>query len=166
MATDLTQLAINAIRILAIDAVQQADSGHPGAPMGLAAVAYTIWTRHLRHAPQQRVVIGRPEQLQRRPRLGQAEQQQRSVGDVAAVQQALQPVHEARGHERAADGVAPAEVPSEHRGKAAQRAIHPCRAGRRRGTASLRLALFVLDWNHADLRQRPVAAPCATPRGA
>jgi transketolase len=53
MATDLTQLAINAIRILAIDAVQQADSGHPGAPMGLAAVAYTIWTRHLRHAPQQ-----------------------------------------------------------------------------------------------------------------
>jgi transketolase len=53
MAHDLTTLCVNAIRILSMDAVQQADSGHPGAPMGLAAVAYTIWTRHLRHAPQQ-----------------------------------------------------------------------------------------------------------------
>jgi transketolase len=53
MSQELTALAVNAIRILSMDAVQQADSGHPGAPMGLAAVAYTIWTRHLRHAPQQ-----------------------------------------------------------------------------------------------------------------
>lgn len=48
----LQALAINTIRTLAIDAVQQADSGHPGAPMGLAAVAYTLWQRHLNHAPQ------------------------------------------------------------------------------------------------------------------
>ncbi len=49
---DLDLLAVNTIRALAMDAVQQADSGHPGAPMGLAAAAYVIWQRHLRHAPQ------------------------------------------------------------------------------------------------------------------
>ena len=45
------QLAINTIRTLAIDGVQQANSGHPGAPMGMAPAAYVLWTRFLRHAP-------------------------------------------------------------------------------------------------------------------
>jgi transketolase len=47
----LDLLAVNTIRTLSIDGVQQANSGHPGAPMGAAAVAYALWTRHLRHAP-------------------------------------------------------------------------------------------------------------------
>jgi transketolase len=50
---DLDQLAINTIRTLAIDAVQAANSGHPGAPMGLAPVAYTLWQRHLSYDPEQ-----------------------------------------------------------------------------------------------------------------
>ncbi|MEB2401457.1 transketolase [Parapusillimonas granuli] len=41
----------NAIRALAMDAVQQANSGHPGAPMGMAEVSQALWTRHLRHNP-------------------------------------------------------------------------------------------------------------------
>ena len=48
--TDLRLMA-NAIRALAMDAVQQANSGHPGAPMGLAEVALALWTRHLKHNP-------------------------------------------------------------------------------------------------------------------
>ncbi len=47
----LDLLAIDTIRTLSIDGVQQANSGHPGAPMGAAAMAYTLWTRFLRHAP-------------------------------------------------------------------------------------------------------------------
>jgi len=50
---DLDQVAINTIRTLAIDAVQAANSGHPGAPMGLAPVAYTLWQRFLRYDPEQ-----------------------------------------------------------------------------------------------------------------
>jgi transketolase len=41
----------NAIRVLAMDAVQQANSGHPGAPMGMADIAVALWGRHLRHHP-------------------------------------------------------------------------------------------------------------------
>lgn len=48
---DLDLLCVNAIRCLAIDAIEAASSGHPGAPMGLAPVAYTLWTRFLRHNP-------------------------------------------------------------------------------------------------------------------
>jgi transketolase len=44
----LDQLAINTIRTLSIDAVQQANSGHPGTPMALAPLVYTIWNRVLR----------------------------------------------------------------------------------------------------------------------
>ncbi len=51
-SNDTQQLAINTIRFLSADAVQQANSGHPGLPMGCASVAYTIWTRHLRHNPR------------------------------------------------------------------------------------------------------------------
>jgi transketolase len=43
---------INTIRMLSIDAVQKANSGHPGMPMGAATMAYILWTRHLRHNPQ------------------------------------------------------------------------------------------------------------------
>jgi transketolase len=47
----LEQLAIDTIRTLSIDGVQKANSGHPGAPMGAAPMAYVVWTRYLRHAP-------------------------------------------------------------------------------------------------------------------
>lgn len=43
---------LSTIRFLAADCVQQANSGHPGLPMGAAAMAYTVWMRHLRHNPQ------------------------------------------------------------------------------------------------------------------
>jgi transketolase len=42
---------INAIRFLAVDAIQKANSGHPGLPLGAAAMAYALWTRHLKHDP-------------------------------------------------------------------------------------------------------------------
>src|SRR5881392_3465214 len=47
----LENLCINAIRVLAMDAVQKADSGHPGTPMALAPLAYVLWTQHLRYNP-------------------------------------------------------------------------------------------------------------------
>jgi len=47
----LDELCINTIRTLSIDAVQKADSGHPGLPMGASAMAYVLWTRFLRHNP-------------------------------------------------------------------------------------------------------------------
>lgn len=47
----LGQLCINTIRLLAADAVQKAKSGHPGMPMGAAAMAYVLWTRILTHHP-------------------------------------------------------------------------------------------------------------------
>src|SRR5256884_1595426 len=48
---ELEQLVINTIRTLAMDAVQKANSGHPGAPMGAAPMAFVLWTRFLRHSP-------------------------------------------------------------------------------------------------------------------
>ena len=45
-------LCINTLRTLAMDAVQAANSGHPGAPMGLAPAAYVLWTKHLKHNPK------------------------------------------------------------------------------------------------------------------
>jgi transketolase len=45
------ELCINTIRMLSIDAVQKANSGHPGMPMGAATMAFVLWTRHLRHNP-------------------------------------------------------------------------------------------------------------------
>jgi len=48
----LDQLCINTIRTLALDAVQKANSGHPGLPLGAAPMAYVLWTRFLRHNPQ------------------------------------------------------------------------------------------------------------------
>jgi transketolase len=49
--SDLDRRCINTIRTLAMDAVQKANSGHPGAPMGMAAAAYVLWTCYLRHNP-------------------------------------------------------------------------------------------------------------------
>ncbi len=48
---ELEIACIDAIRVLAMDAVQKADSGHPGTPMALAPLAYVLWTRHLRYNP-------------------------------------------------------------------------------------------------------------------
>jgi transketolase len=49
--SELDRLSINTIRGLAMDAVQKANSGHPGLPMGAASMAYVLWTRHLRYDP-------------------------------------------------------------------------------------------------------------------
>ena len=49
---DLQERAINTIRFLSADGVQKANSGHPGLPMGTAAIAYTLWTRHLKINPE------------------------------------------------------------------------------------------------------------------
>jgi transketolase len=51
MGQDIDQLAINTIRTLSIDAVEKANSGHPGTPMALAPVAYELWQNHLRYDP-------------------------------------------------------------------------------------------------------------------
>lgn len=50
-APDLDRVAINTIRFLAVDMVEKANSGHPGAPMGQASLAYALWTRHMAHDP-------------------------------------------------------------------------------------------------------------------
>jgi transketolase len=49
---NLDQLCIDTIRTLSMDAVQKANSGHPGAPMGLAPVAFTLWDKFIRHSPR------------------------------------------------------------------------------------------------------------------
>ena len=56
---ELQDKSINAIRFLSVDAVQRSNEGHPGLPMGAAAMAYTIWTRHLRHNPHNPVWFNR-----------------------------------------------------------------------------------------------------------
>src|SRR2546423_438758 len=55
----LEQLCINAIRVLSMDAVQKATSGHPGTPMALAPLAYVLWTQHLRYNPANPNWLGR-----------------------------------------------------------------------------------------------------------
>jgi transketolase len=55
----LDELCVNAVRVLSIEAVQKANSGHPGAPMGLAPLGYCIWTRHLSHNPADPHWVGR-----------------------------------------------------------------------------------------------------------
>ncbi|MGE5261845.1 MAG: transketolase family protein, partial [Acidobacteriota bacterium] len=51
IGTELDQLSINTIRFLSVDAVQKANSGHPGLPMGAASMAYVLWTRHMEYNP-------------------------------------------------------------------------------------------------------------------
>jgi transketolase len=57
--TDIDQLCINTIRTLSIDAIQKAESGHPGTPMAMAPVAYTLWQRFLRFDPADPIWPGR-----------------------------------------------------------------------------------------------------------
>lgn len=52
-ADDLDQLAIDTLRFLSVDMVEKANSGHPGAPMGQAAMTYWLWSRHLRYDPSE-----------------------------------------------------------------------------------------------------------------
>ncbi|NJM52763.1 MAG: transketolase, partial [Blastocatellia bacterium] len=52
LKTDIDQLCINTIRTLSVDAIQKANSGHPGLPLGMAPTAYVLWTRFLRHNPK------------------------------------------------------------------------------------------------------------------
>lgn len=52
MSTNIEQLSINTIRTLAIDAIEKANSGHPGLPMGAAPMAYTLWTEFMNHNPK------------------------------------------------------------------------------------------------------------------
>jgi transketolase len=56
---DLDQLCINTIRTLSLDAVQKAESGHPGLPLGMAPAAYVLWTKFLRHNPKNPKWFGR-----------------------------------------------------------------------------------------------------------
>lgn len=51
MTEKIDQLAITTIRTLSIDAIEKANSGHPGLPMGAAPMAYTLWTQYLHHNP-------------------------------------------------------------------------------------------------------------------
>ncbi|WP_138414671.1 transketolase [Aquibacillus sediminis] len=52
MSNQTTQMSINAIRTLSIDAIENANSGHPGLPMGAAPMAYTLWTEFMNHNPK------------------------------------------------------------------------------------------------------------------
>ena len=58
-STDIDQLCINTIRTLSIDAIQKANSGHPGLPLGMAPAAYVLWTKFLRHNPKNPKWFGR-----------------------------------------------------------------------------------------------------------
>ena len=48
---NVDKLSINTIRILSAEAVEKAQSGHPGMPMGAAPTAYTLWSKHMKHSP-------------------------------------------------------------------------------------------------------------------
>ncbi len=52
MSTHADQLAVTTLRTLSIDAIEKANSGHPGLPMGAAPMAYTLWTKHMNHNPK------------------------------------------------------------------------------------------------------------------
>jgi transketolase len=58
-ATEMDQLCINTMRTLAIDAIQQANSGHPGTPMGMSPTVYTLWQRMLRFDPEDPIWMNR-----------------------------------------------------------------------------------------------------------
>ncbi|MBX3267928.1 MAG: transketolase [Acidobacteria bacterium] len=57
--TDIDTLCINTIRTLSLDAIQRANSGHPGLPLGMAPAAYVLWTKFLRHNPKNPKWFGR-----------------------------------------------------------------------------------------------------------
>ena len=68
----LEDLCINAIRVLSMDAVQKADSGHPGTPMALAPLAYVLWTQHLRYNPADPASRGDPYRKVRESKMWRA----------------------------------------------------------------------------------------------
>ena len=49
--SNIDNLSVNAIRVLSADAVQKANSGHPGLPLGAAAIGYELWANHMNHNP-------------------------------------------------------------------------------------------------------------------
>ena len=49
--TNIDEMSINAIRVLSADAIQKANSGHPGLPLGTAPTAYELWTNHMNYNP-------------------------------------------------------------------------------------------------------------------
>lgn len=52
MSDELDRSCINTLRFLSVDAIQEANSGHPGLPLGAAPMAYALWTRVLKHHPR------------------------------------------------------------------------------------------------------------------
>ncbi len=52
MVTNIEKLSVNSLRTLAIDAIENANSGHPGLPMGAAPMAYVLWTEFMNHNPK------------------------------------------------------------------------------------------------------------------
>ncbi len=56
---DLTRLAINTIKFLSIDAIEKANSGHPGLPLGAADYAFILWSRYLKYDPKDRTWLDR-----------------------------------------------------------------------------------------------------------
>ena len=52
MNNNIENMSVNAIRVLAADAVQKANSGHPGLPLGAAAIGYELWANHMNHNPK------------------------------------------------------------------------------------------------------------------
>ena len=57
--SNLDTMSVNAIRVLSADAIQKANSGHPGLPLGAAPIAYELWAHHMNHnpaTPQWRIV--------------------------------------------------------------------------------------------------------------
>ena len=52
LSDNIDQLSINTLRFLSVDAVQKANSGHPGMPLGCAPIAYMLYSKHMRHNPK------------------------------------------------------------------------------------------------------------------
>lgn len=49
--SNIETMSVNAIRVLSADSIQKANSGHPGLPLGAAAMAYELWAKHMKHNP-------------------------------------------------------------------------------------------------------------------
>ena len=88
---ELDQLCINTIRALAIDAVQKAESGHPGLPLGAAPMAYVLWTRFMSFNPKNpkwenrdRFLAAGGEQFQYVPALNARVEHARFLADLIA----------------------------------------------------------------------------------
>ena len=91
---EMDRLCINTIRTLAMDAVQQANSGHPGTPMAMAPVAYALWQRHLQFDPADPIWPNRDRFVLS---MGHASMLLYSLLHLAGVK-AVDPMYEALGH--------------------------------------------------------------------